>query len=149
MSIGFDRRHLGRLAIGTVAALGLLGVLGTGAVAWGLPDADAYLNLARSLVHVLGAAASLLLVYYAVGARRRFAGGAIGEAATATAVGGAAFALAFGVMELNHGLGIDLLAGIGDMQLSMAIQMVLFTGTALAFGWGFARLAGALSGGSG
>ena len=146
MSTSFDWRGVGGVAVGTVAGFGLLAAIGSGAVTGGLSDGGAYLSVARSAAHLLGIASSLALVYYAVRARRRFAGGAFGESATATAVGGAAFAVAFVVMELGHGYGIDVFAAVGDMQLKMAISMVLFTGTAFAFGWGFYRIAGALGG---
>lgn len=147
MSTSLDWGRVGGVAVGTVAAFGLLAVVGTGATRSGVADAGAYLAAVRSLAHLLGIAASLALVYYAVRANRRYAGGVFGESATATAVGGAAFAVAFVVMELNHGLDIDVLAGVGDMQLKMAITMVLFTGTTFAFGWAFYRIAGALGGG--
>ena len=146
MSTSFDWRRVGGVAVAAVAGFGLLAAIGTGAVAGGLSDGGVYLSAARSAAHLLGIASSLALVYYAVQARQRFAGGAFGESATYTAVGGAAFAVAFVVMELNHGFGVDVLAFVGDMQLKMAISMVLFTGTAFAFGWAFYRIAGALGG---
>lgn len=145
MSTALERR-LGGLAIVALATLGVVVVVGTGAVARGLPDAGTYLSTALDVVHLLGLGASLLLAYYALGARRRFAGGALGESAGYTAVGAVAFAVAFFVMELDHGLGIDVLAGVGDPQLAMAISMFLFTGTTIAFGWAFGRFASVLGG---
>lgn len=144
MGISLDNRRLGGLAVGAVAAFALIGGAGTGASQMG--DSGVSLDAARSATHLLGLGSSLLLAHYAVQARRRFAGGVFGESATATAVGAGAFALAFLVMELNHGLGVDLLAGLGGMQLGMAVSMFLFTGTAFAFGWAFAEIADALGG---
>lgn len=147
MGTSFDASRLSGLAALALTVIGVLVIIGTGAVDRGLTGASAYLDVARSVTHLLGIGSSLLLAYYAVQARRRFAGGAFGESATATAIGAGAFAAAFVVIELNHGLGIDVLAGVGDMQLQMAVSMLLFTGTAFAFGWAFARIADALGGG--
>lgn len=144
MSTSLDRRRLGGVAAAVIAAFGLLGALGTGAGVGEGAGAGTYLSAARSAAHLLGIASSLVLVYYAVRANRRFAGGAFGESATATAVGAMAFAAAFVVSELNNGFGVDVLAGVGDMQMRMAINMVLFTGTVFAFGWAFYRIASAL-----
>lgn len=146
MSTSFDRWRLGGLAAGVVVAFGLVGAVGTGAVAGEVSAPGAYLSAARSAAHLLGIGSSLVLVYYAVRANRRFAGGALGDSARATAVGGIAFAVAFAVVELEHGLGVDVLAGVGGMQLKMAVNMVLFTGTVFAFGWAFYRITRALAG---
>lgn len=145
MGTSFDAGRLSGLAAIALAVFGVLVIAGTGAVSRAA-DATAYLDAARSATHLLGIGSSLLLAYYAVRARRRFAGGVFGRSATATGVGAGAFAVAFLVMELNHGLGVDVLAWLGDMQLEMAVSMFLFTGTALAFGWAFAEIAGALGG---
>lgn len=146
MGTSFDASRLSGLAALALTVLGVLVIVGTGATDRGLAEASAYLDLARSATHFLGLGSSVLLAYYAIQARRRFAGGVFAESATATAVGAVAFAIAFLVMELNHGLGVDVLAVLGDMQLQMAVSMLLFTGTAFAFGWAFARVAGALGG---
>ena len=146
MGTSFQRRRLGGVAAGTVALFGLIGAVGTAAVALQLSDGTSYLSAARSVAHVLGLAASLLLAYYASRARSRFSGGVFATSATYTLVGAVVFAVAFLSMELNHGFGINVLAFAGGMQTMMAIQMVLFTGTVFAFGWAYYRLARALGG---
>lgn len=146
MSTSLDRRRLGGVAAGVVLAFGLIGAVGTGVVVGEVSDPGAYLSAARSAAHLLGIGSSLVLVYYAVRANRRFAGGVLGDSARATAVGALTFAAAFTVVELRHGLGVDVLAGVGDMQLKMAINMVLFTGTVFAFGWAFYRITRVLEG---
>lgn len=147
MGTSFDASRLSQLAAGVLTVIGALVVAGTGIGSGDVANAGAYLDAARSVTHLFGLGASILLAYYAVQARRRFTGGVFGESATATAVGAGAFAVAFLVMELNHGLGIDVLGGLATMQLEMAVSMLLFTGTVFAFGWAFARIAGALGGG--
>lgn len=147
MGTSVERRRLGGLVVGAIAAFALLGVVGTAAVAWQVSGGASYLAAARSAAHLLGIAASLLLAYYAARARRRFAGGVFATSATYTLIGAVVFATAFLTMELNHGFGVDVLAFAGGMQTAMAIQMVLFTGTVFAFGWAYYRLADALGGG--
>lgn len=146
MGTSYDRQSLGRLAVGTVVAFALLGAVGTAAVAWQGSGASGLLDSARSAAHVLGLVASGMLGYYAVRARRRFAGGVFATSATYTLAGASMFAAAFLVMELGHGFGVDVLAFVPGMQLRMAVNMVLFTGTVFAFGWAYYRLAGTLEG---
>lgn len=146
MGTSFDRRRLGGVAAGTIAVFALLGVGGTIAGSAQMVEAGAFLATARSIVHLLGIGFSLLLAYYASRARRRFAGGVFATSAGYTLVGATAFAVAFTVMELGHGLGVDVFAFVGEMQMRMAISMVLFTGTVFAFGWAYYRLAVALEG---
>lgn len=146
MATSFGRWQVGRLAAGTVVAFALLAAAGTAAVARGGADAAGALDAARSAAHVLGLAGSVLLAYYAVRARRRFAGGVFATSAAYTLAGAALFAVAFLVMELGHGLGVDVFAFVADMQLTMAITMFLFTGTVFGFGWAYYRIASALGG---
>ena len=146
METSFDASRLSGLAAFALTVLGVLVIVGTGAVDRGFAEASAYLDLARSATHLLGLGSSTLLAYYAVKARRRFAGGVFGESAVATAIGASAFAITFLVIELNHGLGVDLLGVLADPQLQMAVTMLLFTGAAFAFSWAFAQIADALEG---
>lgn len=146
MATSFGRWRVGRLAAGTVVAFAVLAGAGTAAVMREGGDAAGALAAARSAAHVLGMASSVLLAYYAVRARRRFAGGVFATSAAYTFAGASLFAVAFLVMELGHGFGIDVLAFVADMQLSMAITMFLFTGTVFGFGWAYYRIASALGG---
>lgn len=146
MGTSFDASRLSQLAAGVLTVIGALVVAGTGTVSGDMTNAGAYLDAARSATHLLGLGASVLLAYYAVQARRRFTGGVFGDSAGFTALGAGMFAIAFLVMELKHGLGVDVLGGLANMQLEMAVSMLLFTGTVFTFGWAFARIAGALGG---
>lgn len=146
MAGSFDRRRMSGLAAGTVVGFALLAAAGTATVILQGSDAAGALAMARSAAHVLGMAGSVLLAYYAVQARRRFAGGVFATSAAYTLAGASMFAVAFLVMELGHGFGIDVFAFVRDMQLAMAVTMFLFTGTVFAFGWAYYRIASALGG---
>ena len=146
MGTSFGQRHIGGLAAGTVVAFALLATAGTAAVVREGANAAGILATARSAAHLLGIAGSVLLAYYAVRARERFAGGVFATSATYTFAGASLFAVAFLVMELGHGFGIDVFAFVGDMQLAMAVSMFLFTATVFGFGWAYYRIASTLGG---
>lgn len=132
------RRRTRRGIVHAVTALVAL-VLSTGIVAAD-NGVTPQVNSVQSVIHMLGIAASLLLGYYGNRARERYKGGALAGAATYVIVGALLFALAFLVKELDHGLGINVFAPVGDMHLQMGLSMLLFTGTVFAFGWAFYRM---------
>lgn len=132
------------LGIVVATFAGLVGLVGVAAAQGGTttPNVDS----ARSVVHILGIVVSLLLVYYGYRASEQFRGGALGEAARYVMIGGGLFTAAFLHQELNHGLGINVFAPAGGMQMQMALSMFLFTGTVFAFGWAYYQLAMELKG---
>lgn len=137
---GFDRlkkRPVRRLGIATLAFGGVLLMAGVAAATQGGSGMTRQAASVRSIVHILGMVTSLLLASYGYQARERFKGGVLGSAASAVIVGALMFAVAFLVEELDHGFGINIFNPVGDMQLQMALSMILFTGTVFAFGWAF------------
>lgn len=128
------------LALAAVSPVGIV------AASMGEVDASAFVTSVRSLAHLVGITASLMLVYYAYRARTKFSGGVFGESASFVMVGGSVFTVAFVVMELGHGFGLDLLSFVPGMQMKMAVNMVLFTATVFAFGWAFYLTANVLEG---
>lgn len=144
MATTANRRRL--LMVG-VSAVGLFGAVGVAAAQSGGHDHGAeFLNSLRSVTHIFGIVASSMLVLYGMKARRRFAGGVFGEAATFSIIGGVLFGLGFFQMELLHGFGINVFGFIPDMQLMMGLRMILFTGTVFGFGWAFYQMGNALKG---
>lgn len=137
------RRHL-RRGLLLVAGLAVYLLVTGAAAAQGMEHHDSTMtpqsDSVQSVIHILGIASSLALTYYGYRARQRFKGGALASAATSVIVGGLLFAAAFTVEELHHGLGIEVFGWVGDQQLHMALEMILFTGTVLAFGWAFYRI---------
>lgn len=130
-----------------VSVAGFFGMVGVAAAQGDGHDQGAqFVHSLRSVTHILGITFSALLVFYGVKARQRFAGGVFGEAATFTIASGVLFGLAFLQMELLHGFDINVLWFISDMQLVMALRMILFTATVFGFGWAFYRMGNALKG---
>lgn len=139
------RRAMARAGGAVVAVAALAGV----ASAQMEMDADLgaeFVDAVMSVAHIVGIVASLLLVYYAYRARKKFAGGVIGNSATYVMIGGLTFTIAFLNRELSHGFGVNLTGSL-DMQMQMAVNMALFTVTVFAFGYAYYITASIFGGG--
>lgn len=144
---GPNHRRLRGWIVGTLVGLGFVGTVGVASASTASQSGGgALLASMRSLAHIVGITASFSLSYYAARARSSFTGGVFGESATYVIVGAVVFGVAFVVMELDHGFGINVVSFISDMQMKMAVNMALFTITVFAFGWAFYRMASTLQG---
>lgn len=143
-----DVRPTTRVVIHVLAGVCLLGLAGVAVASEsGGGEASPVVESFHSIAHLFGIAVGLALIYFGYETARTFAGGAIGDSGTYVAGGAGLYVLAFGLMELEHGLGIHVLGFVPGKQLHVAIHMFLFTGTMFLFGYGYYRIASVLEGG--